>query len=91
VEDRHVSDALQSIIDGKSATEHEGADLECVSFLIQAVENGISMFTKAMRFRGRARPHVRSGLQEVMDSVVRHHSSKNPRAYIQFINRFVRV
>jgi hypothetical protein len=92
VEDRHVSDALQTVIDGKLLIENdEDIDSVCTNFLVEAIKDGIDMFTKAMRFRCRARPHVRLALQEIMDSVNNHHKGSNPRAYIQFINRFVPV
>jgi hypothetical protein len=91
VEDRHVLGALQAVISGELPMESEDNGPDPVIFLVEAIGDGVGMFNKAMRLRGRARPHVRSALQEVMDSVKNHHKGSNPRAYIQFINRFIQV
>jgi hypothetical protein len=91
VEDQHVLGALQAVISGELPIDSEDNGLDPVAFLIEAIGDGIRMFSKAMRLRGRARPHVRSALQEVMDSVKNHHKGSNPRSYIQFINKFIQV
>jgi hypothetical protein len=90
VEDRHVLAALHMVRDGRPLVEDGDADSETIGFLVSTINDGIGMFRKAMRLRGRAEPHVRLALQRIMDSV-ENHQSGDPRAYIQFINRFIRV
>lgn len=91
VEDQHVRAALQAVINGESSTEDEVSESDPVSFLTEAIQNGIEMFTDAMRRKGPWEPHLRIALREVITSVGNHRSKKDPRAYINFINRFFPV
>ena len=91
VEDRHVLAALQAVIDAELLVESESGEPDPVLFLVEAIKDGIEMFTRATRIRGLTEPYVRSALKKIITSVGNHQSSKNPRAYIQFINQFVPV
>ena len=91
VEDRHVLAALQAVIRGELVIEDEDTDSSATDFLVDAVKDGIDVFIEAMGPGEQTNAHVRSALREIETSANNHHSNRNPRAYIQFINQFVRV
>ena len=86
IEDNHVFEALDSIIDDRDW--EDDSELEIVGFLVDAIEDGIDMYKESMRLRGSAESHLRVALREVIESVQRHKSNKDKRAYINFVKKF---
>jgi hypothetical protein len=91
VTDKHVFDALKTVSKDEVQEYDNETYSEIVGFLVDAIEDGIDIFSKAMRFRGGSKDYINSALQWIMESVENHHSNKDSRSYIHFVNRFVRV
>jgi hypothetical protein len=89
IEDRHILEALQIIID--DSDWEKDPELDIIGFLVDAINEGIEMYNNAMRLKGSAEQHLNVALREIRDSVERHHSNSNPRSYINFIKRFVPI
>jgi hypothetical protein len=91
VTDEHIFDALKIVGKDEVQRHDDETYTEVVGFLVVAIKEGIDIFSEAMRFRGGSNDYINSALQWVIESVENHHSNKNPRSYIHFINGFVRV
>jgi len=91
VTDKHIFDALKTVSKDEVQVYSDDTDTEIVRFLVDAIEGSIDIYSKATRFRGGSNVYVNSALQRIMESVENHRSDKDPRSYIHFINRFIRV
>jgi hypothetical protein len=91
VTDKHIFDALKIV--SKDEVQEYGDDTysEIVGFLVDAIEGGIDIFSEASLFRSGLSDYINSALQWTMKSVENHRSNSDPRSYIHFINRFIRV